>query len=145
MVDYKINLSDDYKAALVDSLKECFPFGKYDETIDWQDLAKSEVFWAVFLTYDGKKTLTLAADEYVRDMRWDEKLMERVAFAKGTFDEKQPRLMVDEEALAPLYYGEFCMTLLHGDFIAEYEWELIGLFVEGAYKELASFLKKYAF
>ncbi len=134
MAEYKISKYDE---ALAAEIKSCFPFIEKDEEF-WCELAlKEEEFWAVFLAHDGKQTVAQAAEEYASLIDWSQKLTDRVAFAKKNFNEKRPRFMVEEEELAPFYYGEFCLALLKDGFIEGNRWTLIDI-IEGAdYKELA--------
>lgn len=141
MVDYKIDnkVAANYEAALAAEIKSCFRFIEKDEEF-WLDIAQEEEFWAVFLERDGKNTLALAAEELARTKSWDEKIEDRVAFAKKYFNEERPRFMVSEEELAPFYYRELCSALLEDSIIAESPWQLIAIFDEADYKELVWFL-----
>lgn len=136
MVDYKIS----YREALAAEIEGCFPFIKKDKAF-WRDITYVEEFWAVFLTYDGKNTVAQAAEEYAKMIDWSKKIVDRVAFAKKNFNEKQPRFMVSEEELAPFYYGEFCEVLLKDGFIEGQSWVLIDIIESADYKELARYME----
>lgn len=130
-----------YDVALAAEIKSCFPFIEKDEEF-WHDIVlNEEEFWAVFLAHDGKQTVAQAAEEYANMMDWSQKLTDRVAFAKKNFNEKRPRFMVDEEELAPFYYGEFCLALLKDGFIGDNRWTLIDIIESADYKELARWME----